>query len=95
MRIVIEIDGEKVTSVGTEASLTEGPLPTGGDSLPGPAPADLLKRAKALGAMSAGAAQFGIGTALASASQAGKPLRPLDAKPPKASKKRVGGRAKR
>lgn len=94
MRIVIEIDGEKVTSVGTEASSMAGPLPTYGDPPPGPAPADLLKRARKLGAKSAGAAQFGLGAALASASQPGE-LRLLDAKPSTVAKRRARKRAKR
>jgi hypothetical protein len=67
MRIVIEVDGEKVTSMSSDAVPS---MPRNvGDALPGPPPPALLERAKKLGAMSAGAAQFGRGTALASTVQ--------------------------
>ena len=64
MRIVIEVNGEKVTAISSDA-VPSSPANVG-DALPGPPPAALLERAKKLGAMSAGPAQFGIGTALAS-----------------------------
>jgi hypothetical protein len=71
MRIVIEVDGEKVTVNGPDAALgaLAGPVPNPVDAPPGPPPAALLERAKKLGAMSAGAAQFGRGAALASATR--------------------------
>jgi hypothetical protein len=67
MRIVIEVDGEKVTAIGpdTAPGTVDASAPNVGDPLPGPPPAALLERAKKLGAMSAGAAQFGRGAALA------------------------------
>ena len=72
MRIVIEVNGEKVTTTGADN-------PTGAvanvDAPPGPPPAALLARAKKLGAMSAGPATFGIGAALAATAQAGETLK--------------------
>lgn len=69
MRIVIEVDGEKVTAIGPDtAPAAPGDAAASyGDPLPGPAPRELLERAKRLGAQSAGAAQFGRGAAVASA----------------------------
>jgi hypothetical protein len=69
MRIVIEVDGEKITAIGPDtapAASTEAAAAAYGDPLPGPAPRELLQRAKKLGARSAGAAQFARGAALAS-----------------------------
>jgi hypothetical protein len=63
MRIVIDIDGQNIAAVTTG---DVRPLPEAHEP-PGPPPAGLLERAKKLGAMSAGAAQFGTGAALASA----------------------------
>ena len=71
MRIVIEIDGEKVTAVTTESPAG---APVEAHAPPGPAPAALLERAKKLGAMSAGPASHGIGAALAATAEAGKKL---------------------
>lgn len=87
MRIVIEVEGEKVTSMSSDA--VPSMLGNVGDALPGPPPPALLERAKKLGARSAGAAQFGRGTALASTvhfSEAAKPSRRAPRK--KASNKR-------
>jgi len=70
MKIVIEVEGEKVSVVGPEAVRTNV-----ADIPPGPPPADLLARAKKLGALSAGAAQFGTGAALAATASAGQPLK--------------------
>ncbi len=69
MRIVIEVDGEKVTAIGPDtAPAAPGDAAASyGDPLPGPAPRELLERAKRLGAQSAGAAQFGRGAAVATA----------------------------
>ena len=64
MKIVIEVNGEKVTSISSDA-VPSSPANVG-DALPGPPSPALLERAKKLGAMSAGAAQFGRGAALAS-----------------------------
>jgi hypothetical protein len=91
MRIVIEVDGEKVTAIGTEAASAafESPVPTVGDPPPGPAPETLLARARKLGAMSAGAARFGIGAALASTSQHAEPPRLASSRRPRAAKKRA------
>ncbi len=92
MRIVIEIDGQKITAIGPDAAsgALDAPVPTVGDAPPGPPPAALLERAKKLGAMSAGAAQFGIGAALAAASLPGKqPVRDARARPAKAARKRA------
>ena len=60
MRILIEIDGQKITAIGPEAApgALEAPVPAVGDAPPGPPPPALLERAKKLGARSAGAAQF-------------------------------------
>ena len=66
MRIVIEIDGTQVASIVTDPVGRTVPTAMAmvGDVPPGPAPRELLERAKKLGAISAGPAQFGIGTAL-------------------------------
>ena len=67
MRIVIDVEGEKVTVNGPDTGGSVGePAAPYGDPLPGSAPPELLARAKKLGATSAGAAQFGRGAALAS-----------------------------
>ena len=67
MRIVIEVDGEKVTAIGPDAApaSTDAAAAMAGDPVPGPASPELLERARKLGALSAGAAQFGRGAALA------------------------------
>lgn len=68
MRIVIEVDGQRITAVGPDAAPADlDAVATVGDAPLGPAPKALLERAKKLGAMSAGAAQFGRGAALAPA----------------------------
>src|SRR5262245_45680887 len=74
MRILIEIDSQKITAIGPEAApgALEAPVPAVGDAPPGPPPAALLERAKKLGAMNAGAAQFGTGAALAEETLPGK-----------------------
>jgi hypothetical protein len=85
MRIVIEVEGEKVTAVGPDtapAASTEAAAAAYGDPLPGPAPRELLQRAKKLGALSAGAARFGRGAALAASAPAGVELS-ASGKPPK------------
>lgn len=66
MRIVIEVNGQTVTAIGpNDAPAALGsPVPMVGDAPPGPAPEGLLARAKKLGALSAGAAQFDCGAAL-------------------------------
>lgn len=75
MRIVIEIDDEKVVALRTEGGPTQGPAPSGDEatalvaSLP---PLELLERARQLGALSAGGAQFGRGAALAATAPAGE-----------------------
>ena len=65
MKIVIEVTGDQVTSVNYGDSAA-APLANVGDTVPGPLPPELLERARKLGAMNAGAAQFGRGAALAS-----------------------------
>jgi hypothetical protein len=65
MRIVIDVEGDSVTAMNEGAGQAPSPV---GDPPPGRAPAELLARARKLGAKSAGAAQFGRGTALAAAS---------------------------
>jgi hypothetical protein len=91
MRIVIEVDGEKVTATGGTGdvgSAAVGP--------PGAAPAALLARAKKLGALSAGASSFGRGAALAEMPQAGKTRKPARrTRAKKAAKKRAKKRASR
>jgi hypothetical protein len=92
MRIVIEIDGQKITAIGPDAAFgaLDAPVPTVGDAPPGSPPAALLERAKKLGAMSAGAAQFGTGAALAAASLPGeKPARNASPRPVKPARKRA------
>jgi hypothetical protein len=66
MRIVIEIDGTQIASIVTEPIGRSAPAAMAmvGDVPPGPAPRELLERAKKLGAISAGPAQLGIGAAL-------------------------------
>jgi hypothetical protein len=77
MRIVIEVEGEQVTSVVSEGVVRGSPAmpPNAGDSPPGPAPKELLARAKELGALSAGPALFGVGAALAATADAGAPVK--------------------
>jgi hypothetical protein len=75
MRIVIEIDGDKVTAV--RGLDVPGVSPSGAtaeftEAMPSAPPPALLERAKKLGAMSAGAAQFGVGAALAATAPAGE-----------------------
>jgi hypothetical protein len=70
MRIVIEVDGEKVTALGS------GDIGSAAVAPPGPAPAALLARAKKLGALSAGASTFGRGAALVATAQAGETIKP-------------------
>jgi hypothetical protein len=90
MRIVIEVDGEKVTAVGT------GGVGSGAVEPPGPAPAALLARAKKLGALSAGASTFGRGAALAATAQAGETIKPARrTRAKKAAKKSAKKRASR
>ena len=89
MRIVIEVDGEKVTAIGPDAApAAADPSTMQGDALPGPLPPELLERATKLGAMSAGPAQFGRGAALASATSAVEP------KPTAGARSRTGVRKK-
>ena len=81
MRIVIEVDGEKITAIGPDTApvaSTDAAAAAYGDPLPGPASPELLERAKKLGALSAGAARFGRGAALASSA-------PGDAEPMRSS----------
>lgn len=59
MRIVIEVDGDKISAIGGE-HLAEDDMP------PAEPPPELLARAKKLGAMNAGAASFMRGAVLAS-----------------------------
>ena len=63
MRIVIEIDGEKVTGVREDraSDLAGSPVTDAREPALAIPPPDLLARAKALGASSAGPAPFGIG----------------------------------
>jgi hypothetical protein len=92
MRIVIEVDGEKVTVMGPDAGpgALAGPVPNPVEAPPGPPPAALLERAKKLGAMSAGAAQFGRGAALASSTRMEEePKSPARTRARKAEKKRA------
>lgn len=75
MRIVIEIEGDRVTALGSDGAARETLADVAADfadGLPGEPPASLLERAKKLGAMSAGAAQFGTGAALAAVAPAGE-----------------------
>lgn len=83
MRIVIEVDGQTVTAINEGDASAHGI----GDVPPGPAPAELLARARKLGAKSAGAAQFGRGAAMA-ASMPSEPPKKKAVKRSKAAKKR-------
>ena len=68
MRIVIEIEGNKVTVLGPDGLTKEIAAdvpPEFTEGLLAEPPASLLERARKLGAMSAGAARFGTGAALA------------------------------
>jgi hypothetical protein len=92
MRIVIEIDGERVTAIGPDAA---SPAPGDaaaayGDPLPGPAPPELLERAKKLGALSAGPPQFGRGAALSAAAPVG-----VEPKPAAVQRQRISAKRKR
>jgi hypothetical protein len=84
-----------VTSIGTDSSAMAGPFPIAGGSPPGPPPADLLKRARALGAKSAGAANFGVGAALAAASKPGALAITPDKKRKSGTKRTARKRVKR
>jgi hypothetical protein len=90
MRIVIELDGPGVTATGPEGARgrVEGALPMVGDRPPADAPAELLARARKLGALSAGAARIGPGAALASASLAAPPAEAPAVAPSKGRRKR-------
>jgi hypothetical protein len=86
MRIVIEVDGQRITAVGPDAAPAAlDAVAMVGDAPPGPAPKALLDRAKKLGAISAGAAQFGRGAALAPAT--------LTVEQPRASRARASRKA--
>jgi hypothetical protein len=90
MRIVIEVDGEKVKVAGG------GEIESGAVAPPGPAPAALLARAKKLGALSAGASTFGRGAALAATAQTGETIKPVRrSKAKKTAKKSPKKRASR
>src|SRR5262245_17331922 len=86
MRIVIDVEGEKLTVGTPETSdrLGETAAPYG-DPLPGNLPPELLARAKKLGAKSAGPAQFGRGAALATSAVVDAELVP----PNRAARKRT------
>ncbi len=81
MRIVIEIDGNKVTAVGTERAAQEAAGLPGFDATDAAPPPALLERAKKLGAMNAGGARFGIGAALAATAAAGETPKVASAPP--------------
>jgi hypothetical protein len=74
VKIVIEIDGEKVTAV---SPVLQAPAPAvpSAEPAPGAAPAAVLERARKLGALSAGAARLGTGAALFAAAMPGEILR--------------------
>jgi hypothetical protein len=86
MRIVIEVDGEKVTAGGGDV---------GSVAPPGPAPAALLARAKKLGALSAGASSFGRGAAMAATAEAGETIKPARRTRAKKAAKKAKKRAAR
>lgn len=89
MRIVIEVNGDKVTAIRSDEAAPNASANVG-DVPPGPPPAALLERAKKLGAMSAGAAQFGVGAALASTAQVSEtPKASRAQRAKKAAKKRA------
>ena len=91
MKIVIEVDGEKVTAGGAGDVGSAGVMP------PGPPPAELLARAKKLGAFSAGGCSFGQGAALAGtpAGEPGKPARTAKKAARKPAKRPARKRASR
>jgi hypothetical protein len=77
MKIVIEVVGDQIHRVDSEVEGRRPPslgrpvsMPT--MPPPGPAPAALLERARKLGAVSAGAARWGTGAALAAAAESGE-----------------------
>jgi hypothetical protein len=72
MKIVIEVVGDQIRRLDTEAQGRSPSMPT--MPPPGPAPAALLERARKLGAVSAGAARWGTGVALAATAKAGEKL---------------------
>jgi hypothetical protein len=78
MRIVIEIEGNQITVSspdGVVRTAIGASMPDMGEaSMPGMPPAGLLERAKKLGAVSAGGAQFGSGAALAAAVDLGEEI---------------------
>jgi hypothetical protein len=98
MRIVIEVDGEKVTAIGPDtapATATEAAAAAYGEPIADPAPRELLALAKKLGALSAGAAQFGRGAALASSAPVGVATMPSSAAPQRKATKRARGSTKK
>jgi len=84
MRIVIEIDGSKVSVTGAEVAAPGVPAGLEGElaeAVPTEPPPGLLERARKLGAMSAGAARIGTGTALAAVAEAGEAIDLAAARP--------------
>jgi hypothetical protein len=73
VKIVIEIDGEKVTAVSPVPQAVTPAIPAAPP--PGAAAAAVLERARKLGALSAGAARLGTGAALFAAAMPGEVLR--------------------
>jgi hypothetical protein len=92
MRIVIEVQGDKVTSVSTNEMATSLPPDIQNAPLASP-PLELLERAKKLGAFSAGSARFGRGAALASASPVNETPKPARGSSKKSARKRARRRA--
>jgi hypothetical protein len=79
MKIVIEVIGDQIRRIDTDTDSHKppgvghaGPAPM--MPPPGPAPAAVLERARRLGAVSAGAARWGTGVALAATAEAGERL---------------------
>lgn len=79
MKIVIEVVGDQIRRIDADTDSHKPPGVGHAGSLPmmpppGPAPAAVLERARRLGAVSAGAARWGTGVALAATAEAGERL---------------------
>ena len=96
MRIVIEIEGNQVTVSSPDGVVRSaaGPtMPDLGDAAPSRMPPPgLLERAKKLGAVSAGGAQFGTGAAMATAADFNEPLEVQPPRPRRAKSRTRRGR---
>ena len=94
MRIVIEVDGDKLTTVRPEGAVPVDLAADFPEPVSSAPPASLLERAKQLGALSAGPAHYGTGAALAAAAPAGEAPK-LGGPPKRNAARKTRGRTRR